>query len=43
MEIDVPQDRDSSFEPQVLKKRQQDISTIDHKIISMYAKGNASG
>ena len=38
MEIDVPQDRKSTFEPQVVKKRQKDISDIDQKIISMYAK-----
>ena len=28
-----------TFEPQVVKKRQKDISDIDQKIISMYAKG----
>ena len=39
MKIEVPQDRDSSFEPKVVKKRQKDISGIDQKIISMYAKG----
>ena len=39
MEIDVPQDRKSTFEPKVVKKRQKDISDIDQKIISMYAKG----
>ena len=39
MEIDVPQDRKSTFEPQIVKKRQKDISEIDQKIISMYAKG----
>ena len=38
-EVDVPQDRNSSFEPKVLPKRQKDISAIDDKIISMYAKG----
>ncbi|BAL82985.1 putative transposase [Selenomonas ruminantium subsp. lactilytica TAM6421] len=38
-QIDVPQDRQSSFQPQVVKKRQKDISAIDEKIISMYAKG----
>ena len=38
-EIDVPQDRNSSFEPQIVKKRQKDISGIDQKIISMYARG----
>ena len=39
MSIDVPQDRNSSFEPNVVKKRRKDISVIDRKIISMYAKG----
>ena len=39
MDIDVPQDRKSTFEPQVVKNRQKDISDIDQKIISMYAKG----
>lgn len=39
MTIDVPQDRNSTFVPQVVKKRQKDISNIDQKIISMYAKG----
>lgn len=39
MEIDVPQDRNSSFDPKIVKKRQKDISNIDQKIISMYAKG----
>ncbi len=39
MEISVPQDRKSTFEPQVVKKRQKDISGIDQKILSMYAKG----
>lgn len=38
-EVDVPQDRQSSFEPQILPKRKKDISSIDDKIISMYAKG----
>lgn len=38
-EIDVPQDRNSTFEPQIVKKRQKDISEIDQKIISMYARG----
>lgn len=38
-DIDVPQDRQSSFEPKIVHKRQKDISAIDDKIISMYAKG----
>lgn len=28
MRIDVPQDRKSTFEPKVVKKRQKDISTL---------------
>ena len=39
MEIEAPRDRKSTFEPQVVKKRQKDISDIDQKIISMYARG----
>lgn len=39
MDIEVPQDRNSSFEPKVVKKKQKDISGIDDKIIAMYAKG----
>ena len=39
MDILVPQDRKSTFEPKIVKKRQKDISDIDQKIISMYAKG----
>lgn len=40
MDINVLQDRKSTFEPQIVKKRQKDISDIDQKIISMYAKWN---
>lgn len=39
LDIQVPQDRNSTFEPQVVKKRQKDISEINQKIIFMYAKG----
>ena len=38
-EIEVPQDRDGSFETKVVKKRQKDISGIEQKIIALYAKG----
>jgi putative transposase len=37
--LDVPRDRKSEFEPQLVKKRKKDISGLDEKIISMYAKG----
>lgn len=39
IEVEIPRDRDGSFEPQVLKKYQKDISNIENQIISMYAKG----
>ena len=39
IEIEVPQDRKSTFEPKVVKKGQKDINDIDKKIIAMYAKG----
>lgn len=37
--VEVPQDRKSTFAPQIIPKRQKDISDIDRKIISMYGRG----
>ena len=37
--IDVPQDRNSEFEPQIVQKRKKDISEIEQRIIAMSAKG----
>jgi putative transposase len=37
--LEVPRDRKSEFEPQIVKKRKKDISGLEEKIISMYAKG----
>ena len=39
MNIDVPQDRDSTFEPRIVPKRKKDISEIENKVISLYSKG----
>ena len=39
MELSVPRDRNSTFEPQIVKKRQKDVSDIESRVISMYAKG----
>ena len=39
VELEVPRDRDSSFEPQIIKKRQKDVSDIESKVLSLYAKG----
>lgn len=37
--ISVPQDHNSEFEPKIVPKRKKDISSIEHKIISMNARG----
>ena len=37
--IDVPRDRDSSFEPELIKKGQTRIDGMDNKIIGLYAAG----
>ena len=37
--INVPRDRKSEFEPKIVKKHQRDISGLEDKIISMYARG----
>ena len=39
MKIDVPRDRDGEFEPIVVPKHKRDISGIEEKIISLYARG----
>ena len=42
IEIEVSQERKSTFEPKTVKKQQKDIGKFDQKIISMYAKGMAT-
>lgn len=37
--IKVPRDREASFEPQLIPKRTKDVSDIEGKVLSMYAKG----
>lgn len=37
--VDVPRDREATFEPQVIPKRTRDVSGIEGKVLSMYAKG----
>ncbi len=39
IEIDVPRDRASEFEPQLIKRGQTRFDGFDDKIISMYARG----
>ena len=39
IELNIPRDREGSFEPRLVKKGQSDISSIHEKVMSMYAKG----
>jgi putative transposase len=39
VQIDVPRDRASSFEPQLVKKGQTRFDGLDEKIISLYSRG----
>ena len=41
--IDVPRDRDGSFEPQLVKKRQRRLGDLDTMVLSLYAKGLTTG
>ena len=38
-QIDVPRDRNGEFEPKLIPKYQRDISGIEEKVISFYARG----
>lgn len=42
IQIDTPRDRDSSFEPQLVKKNQTRITGIDEQILYFYAKGQST-
>ena len=37
--VDIPRDREASFEPALIAKRQTRINGLDNKILSLYAKG----
>ena len=39
VEIEAPRDRDGSFEPRIIPKRSKDVSGIEDKVLTMYAKG----
>jgi len=42
-EVNIPRDRNGDYEPQMVEKHQRDISSIEDKILSMYAKGMSTG
>ena len=43
VDIDVPRDRDGTFEPVIVKKRQRRLSKVDEVVLSLYAKGLTTG
>lgn len=43
VEIEVPRDTNSSFEPQIVKKRQRRLTGIDEIVLSLTAKGLTTG
>lgn len=38
-QVDIPRDRAGEFEPKIIPKYQRDISGIEEKVISLYARG----
>jgi putative transposase len=43
VEISVPRDRESTFEPQIVRKRQRRLGDVDEIVLSLYAKGLTTG
>ena len=41
--IEVPRDRDGTFEPQIVKKRQRRLTGAGEMVLSLYAKGLTTG
>lgn len=41
--IEVPRDREGTFEPQIVKKRQRRLNNVDEVVLSLYAKGLTTG
>ena len=41
--IEVPRDREGTFEPQIVKKRQRRLNGVDEIVLSLYAKGLTTG
>jgi Transposase, Mutator family len=41
--IDVPRDREGTFAPKIVKKRQRRLTDVDEIVLSLYAKGLTTG
>ena len=42
IELNIPRDRNGSFEPVIVQKNSRDISNIEQQIINLYAMGNST-
>jgi transposase-like protein len=42
LEVNIPRDRNSEFDPQIVPKHKTNISEIEQKIINMYARGHTT-
>jgi putative transposase len=43
VQIDVPRDRDGTFEPVIVRKRQRRLTGVDEMVLSLYAHGLTTG
>ena len=43
VELDVPRDRDGTFEPKIVRKRQRRLDGVDEMVLSLTAKGLTTG
>jgi len=43
VQIEVPRDRDGSFEPRIVRKRQRRLSGVEDLVVSLVAKGLTTG
>jgi putative transposase len=43
VQVDMPRDRQGTFEPQIVRKRQRRLAGVDEMVLSLYAKGLTTG
>ena len=43
VDLEVPRDRDGTFEPVIVKKRQRRLGEVDEIVLSLYARGLTTG
>jgi len=43
VEVEVPRDREGTFEPVIVRKRQRRLTEVDEIVLSLYARGLTTG